>query len=197
MTPSLDGFRRIVVKIGSSLLVDERGLKTDWLDALAADLAGARRRPARPARRLLGRHRARPAGPRSAAGPLKLEESQAAAAVGQIALARAYSETLAAPRLHRRPDPAHPRRYRGAAALPQRPLDHRDAAQARRDPGHQRERHGRHQRDPLRRQRSPRRAGRHHDGRRPPHPALRRRRPLFGAAGRRPGRPPSCRWSNG
>ena len=39
MTPKLDTFRRIVVKIGSSLLVDGKGLKTDWLDALAADLA--------------------------------------------------------------------------------------------------------------------------------------------------------------
>jgi glutamate 5-kinase len=44
--PSLDSFRRIVVKVGSSLLVDHAGgtLKRDWLEALADDLAriGAR-----------------------------------------------------------------------------------------------------------------------------------------------------------
>mgnify|MGYP002684768644 CR=1 FL=1 len=39
MTPKLDTFRRIVVKIGSALVVDQHGLKTDWLDALGADLA--------------------------------------------------------------------------------------------------------------------------------------------------------------
>src|SRR6478672_4745055 len=40
-TPSLTDFRRIVVKVGSSLLVDHAagGLKRAWLDALAADIA--------------------------------------------------------------------------------------------------------------------------------------------------------------
>jgi glutamate 5-kinase len=93
MVPVLDSYRRIVVKIGSSLLVDEHGLKHDWLDGLGADLAvlkagrdllvvssGA----IALGRRVLGLAR----------GPLRLEESQAAAAVGQIALARAWSETL-------------------------------------------------------------------------------------------------------
>ena len=39
--PALADFRRIVIKVGSSLLVDsERGrLKQDWLAALAADIA--------------------------------------------------------------------------------------------------------------------------------------------------------------
>ncbi len=94
MTPSLDSFRRIVVKIGSSLLVDEKGLKRDWLDALVADLAtlAAGRRDLLVVssgaialgRRVLDLPK----------GPLRLEESQAAAAIGQIALARAWSETL-------------------------------------------------------------------------------------------------------
>ncbi len=36
----LSSYRRIVVKIGSSLLVDPaRGLKSDWLAGLAADVA--------------------------------------------------------------------------------------------------------------------------------------------------------------
>jgi glutamate 5-kinase len=94
VTPSLDQFRRIVVKIGSSLLVDDRGIKHEWLDALTADLAGL----AGEGRELLivssgaialGRRVLK-----LPAGILKLEESQAAAAVGQIALARAWAETL-------------------------------------------------------------------------------------------------------
>ena len=41
-TPLLKDFRRIVVKVGSSLLVDASagGLKRDWLASLAADVAG-------------------------------------------------------------------------------------------------------------------------------------------------------------
>jgi glutamate 5-kinase len=94
VTPKLDSFRRIVVKIGSSLLVDAKGLKADWLDALGADLAGlaAGRRELLVVssgaialgRRVLDLPK----------GPLRLEESQAAAAIGQIALARAWAETL-------------------------------------------------------------------------------------------------------
>jgi glutamate 5-kinase len=94
VTPKLDTFRRIVVKIGSSLLVDQRGLRADWLDALAADLAtlAAGRRDL-----LVVSSGAIALGRRVldlAPGALKLEESQAAAAIGQIALARAYAETL-------------------------------------------------------------------------------------------------------
>jgi len=94
VTPNLDSFRRIVVKIGSSLLVDRSGLKTAWLDALAADLAAL----AAGGRDLLVVSSGAIALGRRVldlpAGPLRLEESQAAAAVGQIALARAYAETL-------------------------------------------------------------------------------------------------------
>ena len=40
-TPSLKDFRRIVVKVGSSLLVDHSAgrLKREWLESLAADIA--------------------------------------------------------------------------------------------------------------------------------------------------------------
>ena len=85
-------------------------------------------------------------------GALKLEESQAAAAVGQIALAHAYADAfrahgiVAAQILLTLGDTEERRRYLNARAT----ID--DAAQARRRAGHQRERHGRDERNPLRRQ---------------------------------------------
>jgi glutamate 5-kinase len=95
-TPSLSSFRRIVVKVGSSLLVDAAAgaLKRDWLASLAADIAGlhAQKRDVivvSSGAIALGR-----AVLKLPAGALKLEDSQAAAAVGQIALARAWSESL-------------------------------------------------------------------------------------------------------
>jgi glutamate 5-kinase len=94
--PTLDQFSRVVVKVGSSLLVDDaRGsLKQDWLDALVADIAGLHQRGAdvlvvSSGAIALGR---RAAGLRE--GALKLEDSQAAAAIGQIELARAWSQAL-------------------------------------------------------------------------------------------------------
>jgi glutamate 5-kinase len=91
----LDGFRRITIKIGSSLLVDRKtGLKTDWLQSLAEDIHDLRQKGHEVlvvssgaialGRGLLGLR----------SGPLKLEESQASAAAGQISLARAYSAAL-------------------------------------------------------------------------------------------------------
>ncbi len=95
-TPSLSKFRRIVVKVGSSLLVDQTAgvIKRDWLNALADDLADLHRREAdvlvvSSGSIALGRTVLKL--PR---GPLKLEDSQAAAAVGQIALARTWAEVL-------------------------------------------------------------------------------------------------------
>jgi glutamate 5-kinase len=97
-TPSLKDFRRIVVKVGSSLLVDSSagGLKREWLASLAADIAGlhGERRDVLVVSSgaiALGRSVLR-----LPVGVLKLEDSQAAAAVGQIALARAWSEALGA-----------------------------------------------------------------------------------------------------
>ena len=97
-TPSLSSFRRIVVKVGSSLLVDAAAgsLKRDWLASLAADIAGLHKNKrdvivVSSGAIALGRAVLKLPG-----GPLKLEDSQAAAAVGQIALARAWSESLSA-----------------------------------------------------------------------------------------------------
>jgi glutamate 5-kinase len=94
--PRLTDFRRIVVKVGSSLLVDSEGgrLNQDWLGSLAEDLAALHREKrdvlvVSSGAIALGR-----AVLKLPAGPLKLEDSQAAAAVGQIALARTWAEVL-------------------------------------------------------------------------------------------------------
>ena len=96
MTSRLAQARRVVVKIGSALLVDrDKGaVKAAWLASLVADLAAMRERrndvivvssgAIALGRRAIG----------LAAGALPLEESQAAAAIGQIALAHAWSEAL-------------------------------------------------------------------------------------------------------
>lgn len=94
--PDVRTARRLVIKIGSALLVDRAtGLKQDWLQALALDVVEAKGRGADVVlvssgsialgRKVLG----------LPAGELTLEQSQAAAAVGQIRLARAYEEVLA------------------------------------------------------------------------------------------------------
>jgi glutamate 5-kinase len=90
--------RRIVVKIGSSLLVDRANgeLKSAWLATLADDVAGL----VAAGRQViivssgaiaLGRHVLG-----FAKGTLELEKSQAAAAVGQISLAGAYQAVFKA-----------------------------------------------------------------------------------------------------
>src|SRR5687768_17890865 len=88
--------RRIVVKVGSALLVDaqEGSPKRAWLETLAADVAAMRARGQEVllvssgaialGRRQLGLTSAR----------LKLEEKQAAAAIGQIRLAHAWKDAL-------------------------------------------------------------------------------------------------------
>jgi glutamate 5-kinase len=88
--------RRIVVKIGSALLVDAKTgtIKASWLASLIDDLADAR---VRGSEIILVSSGAIALGRRTlglAKGKLKLEQSQAAAAVGQIALARIWSEVL-------------------------------------------------------------------------------------------------------
>ncbi|MBN9027003.1 glutamate 5-kinase [Kaistia nematophila] len=91
-----ENFRRIVIKIGSALLVDRATgrLREDWLAAFVDDVAQL----AAGGREILLVSSGAIALGRGVLGlpkgALKLEESQAAAAVGQIALARAYSEML-------------------------------------------------------------------------------------------------------
>jgi glutamate 5-kinase len=99
--PPLDRFNRIVVKVGSSLLVDHQGghLRRDWLEALSDDLAALHRRPADVLVVSSGAIALGRAVLELPSGELKLDEAQAAAAVGQIALARIWSEVLSARRL--------------------------------------------------------------------------------------------------
>lgn len=92
---ALRNARRVVIKIGSALLVDpQAGLRNDWLTGLAADIAvlktaGIEVVVVSSGSIALGRRVLSLAG-----GALALEQSQAAAAVGQIRLARAYEEAL-------------------------------------------------------------------------------------------------------
>ncbi|MDE0725141.1 MAG: glutamate 5-kinase [Alphaproteobacteria bacterium] len=97
MSARLDKARRVVIKIGSSLLVDQQtgALRRDWLDALMDDVAACR---ARDQDVLLVSSGAIALGRRSLGldgRTLRLEDSQAAAAAGQIRLAHAYHESLA------------------------------------------------------------------------------------------------------
>ena len=91
---ALDGARRIVVKIGSSLLIDTQTRRPtrDWLTAMAADLAALRARGREvivvsSGSIALGRGRLPDLGAR-------LEDKQAAASVGQSLLMAAWSAAL-------------------------------------------------------------------------------------------------------
>lgn len=96
-THSLKTARRLVVKVGSALLVEEASgtLRRAWMESLAADIAALRQRGAEvvvvtsgaiaTGRRHLG----------LIGRSLKLEEKQAAAATGQIRLAHDWQEALA------------------------------------------------------------------------------------------------------
>jgi glutamate 5-kinase len=96
VTP-LEGARRLVVKIGSSILVDEtRGeIRRDWLETLTDDVARLHKGGCEVVLVSSGAIRLGRTHFKLAPGPLKLEESQAAAATGQIQLAHAYQEALA------------------------------------------------------------------------------------------------------
>ena len=123
--------RRAVLKIGSALLVDDQSgnLREDWLKAFIADVAMLKSKGAKIlivssgsialGRRLLG----------LGTGTLSLEQSQGAAAVGQIRLARAYEESLvphnlvAAQVLLTLEDSGNRRRYLNARATVENLLD--------------------------------------------------------------------------
>ncbi|HVO04201.1 MAG TPA: glutamate 5-kinase, partial [Candidatus Cybelea sp.] len=94
---SLATAKRLVVKVGSALLVDQESgdIRRKWLEALCDDVATLRKNGAEV---LLVSSGAIAVGRRRLGletGALRLEEKQAAAATGQIRLAHAYQEALA------------------------------------------------------------------------------------------------------
>ncbi len=98
MTGALRQARRIVVKVGSALLVDGQSgtLRVAWLQSLVADLANLKKNNVEV---LLVSSGAVALGRRALGlkpGALRLEESQAAAAVGQVRLAQAYADAFQA-----------------------------------------------------------------------------------------------------
>lgn len=100
--PEWTSARRIVVKIGSALLVDRASgqLNETWLKSMADDVAdlvaqGKEVILVSSGAIALGRHVMR-----LPKGPLELEQSQAAAAVGQISLASAYQDVFKARALY-------------------------------------------------------------------------------------------------
>ena len=101
MSNLFSGAKLVVVKVGSALLVDGASgeLRREWLASLCADVAGLKRDGTQvilvsSGAIALGRHALglKP-------GVLRLEESQAAAAVGQVRLAEAYAEGFAGHRI--------------------------------------------------------------------------------------------------
>ena len=95
--PEWTNARRIVVKIGSALLADRAtgALKAEWLASLLDDVAALSAQGKQivlvsSGAIALGRHALK-----LPKGPLALEQSQAAASVGQISLAHAYQELCA------------------------------------------------------------------------------------------------------
>ncbi|RXR29004.1 glutamate 5-kinase [Sphingobium fluviale] len=135
MVTALNGFppatiKRLVVKIGSALLVDKAGaIRTEWLSGVVADLA-ARAKAGQQiivvssgAIALGARRLALPKGGRGS-----LDDAQAAAAVGQIALSGHWAQLLgeqgltAAQMLLTLDDLENRRRYLNAAATLERLL---------------------------------------------------------------------------
>jgi glutamate 5-kinase len=94
--PDIRAAKRLVVKIGSALLVDRRtGLRGEWLRAFAEDVAELRARGVDVVIVSSGAIALGRTVLKQPEGVLALEQSQAAAAVGQIRLARAYEDALA------------------------------------------------------------------------------------------------------
>ncbi|MFK7769487.1 MAG: glutamate 5-kinase [Mariniblastus sp.] len=102
MKREISAYSRIVIKIGSALLVDqEHGLRRSWLETLVSDISVLKQTGTdvlivSSGAIALGRRELSQTklGERIQGSTLKLKESQAAAAIGQISLSRAYSETL-------------------------------------------------------------------------------------------------------
>jgi len=91
---SLGDAKRLVVKVGSSLLVRDGRLREGWLGDLALDIADLKSAGTDVILVSSGSIALGRGALNLPTGTLSLEQSQAAAAVGQIRLARAYQEVL-------------------------------------------------------------------------------------------------------
>jgi glutamate 5-kinase len=98
MTPSLGTARRIVIKIGSALIVDPATAapRTAWLQSVTEDITALAARGAEIIVVSSGAISLARQKLNLTAAKLRLEEKQAAAAVGQIRLAQAWSDALSA-----------------------------------------------------------------------------------------------------
>jgi len=97
MSARLASSKRLIVKIGSALLVEQESgtIRRAWLEALADDIADLIKRGTQIAIVTSGAIAVGRTHLGLAAGPLRLEEKQAAAATGQSRLTHAYEEALA------------------------------------------------------------------------------------------------------
>ena len=181
--------RRLVVKVGSSLVTnDGRGLDHAAIGRWAAQIAALRAQ---------GKEVVLVSSGAIAEGmqrlgwtkrPREIDELQAAAAVGQMGLAQVYESRFAEHAHPHGADSADPRRSGRSRTLSERALDAADAAAPRRRADHQRERHGRHRRNQVRRQRHAGRAGRESDRRRCADHPHRSARPVYRRSAQGPDR---------
>ena len=94
--PDIAAAKRLVVKIGSALIVEPGGtLRLGWLGSVAADIARLRARGTEVIVVSSGAIALARSSLPLPQRPLRLEEKQAAAAIGQIRLAQAWTEALA------------------------------------------------------------------------------------------------------
>ena len=177
----------VVVKLGSSIVADERGeVRGGVLDGVCAQVAELHHEGEDVAMVTSGaialgwRLMELPQRPRT------VDELQAASAIGQGTLFRAYESRLGEPRRARGAGAAHVLRPVGADALPQRAPGAAPDARLARRPGGERERHHGDRRDHLRRQRLPLGAAGAVAGRADAGPAHRHARAAHGGSAARP-----------
>ena len=191
---------RIVVKVGSSSLTTAEGGIDDHRIAALADALAMRANGGTQVVLVSSGAIAAGLAPLGLARrPRDLATQQAAASVGQGLLVATYSAAFAAAWGAHRAGAAERRRSDAPRPLPQRAADAEPAAGTGRAADRQRERHGGHRRDQVRRQRPAGRAGRARGAGRGADPAVRRGRAVRhrpAAAGRaadprgaQPGRP--------
>ena len=130
--------KRIVVKTGSALVAENGKPRHEWLEKLASDIVALRRRGLQI---VLVSSGAVALGRQSVAGSVanRLDQKQAAAAIGQLRLMSAIATAFEPHDVTIGQCPAHAQRHRDPPSLAQRPRDAGDAAGIRDSSGDQRE----------------------------------------------------------